>query len=141
MNFITKVLTLLVTIATSLVYSAPTDSSSRNSSGMGTEKTEVTLQQAINIVEKRRLTECVARTICELSCNPETYGSKGKAVYETLKRFESDTLPKLMYYKTARDSGQKLTKSNCKECFNLYANCKSPTETLLRLANALTIKA
>lgn len=37
-----------------------------------TDTTEVTLQQAIAIVEKRRLTECVARLICELSCNPES---------------------------------------------------------------------
>ncbi|CAG2117434.1 unnamed protein product, partial [Medioppia subpectinata] len=72
------------------------------------ERTEVTLKQAITIVEKRRLTDCVARTICELSCNPETYGEKGKPVYETLKKFESDSLPKLAFYKTARDRGQAL---------------------------------
>jgi len=105
------------------------------------DRTEVTLKQAITIVEKRRLTDCVARTICELSCNPETYGEKGKPVYETLKKFESDSLPKLAFYKTARDRGQALDKSNCKECFTLYAKCKTPTETLLKLANALSIRS
>jgi len=105
------------------------------------ERTEVTLKQAISIVEKRRLTDCVARTICELSCDPDTFGEKGKSVYQTLKEFESDSLPKLAFYKTARDRGQALTKANCKECYTLYAKCKTPTETLLRLANALSIKS
>jgi hypothetical protein len=36
------------------------------------EQTEVSLKQAIAIVEKRKLKECVARSICELSCNPES---------------------------------------------------------------------
>ncbi|CAG2168440.1 unnamed protein product [Oppiella nova] len=96
---------------------------------------------AISIVEKRRLTECVARTICELACNPDTYGDKGRAVYQTLKEFESESLPKLAFYKTARDRGQALTKTNCNECYTLYAKCKTPTETLLRLASALSIKS
>jgi hypothetical protein len=44
------------------------------------EKTEVTLKQAISIVEKRRLTECVARTICELACNPDSKSYHGVKV-------------------------------------------------------------
>jgi hypothetical protein len=36
------------------------------------EQTEVSLKQAIAIVDKRKLNECVARSICELSCDPES---------------------------------------------------------------------
>ena len=162
MDSIMNALYLLAIICLSFTYCAPIESSTdkpTKDSLIGLEKTEVTLQQAINIVEKRRLTDCVARTICELSCNPESksffhlsieywlsvlrvvYGPKGKTVYQTLKQFESDTLPKLTFYKNARDKGQGLAKTQCSDCFKLYPKCKSSTETLLRLANALTIKS
>lgn len=124
-----------------------------------TEKTEVTLRQALTIVEKRRLTECVARCICELSCNPESkssqsdshilsifyfdcltgYGSKGKSVYKTLRQFESDTLPQLAFYKEASNNGKRF-RPKCDLCYNSY-NCKTSTDTLIRLASALTIKS
>jgi len=119
--------------------STPTSVTTRVKDGV--ERTEVTLKQAISIVEKRRLTDCVARTICELACNPDTYGEKGKAVYATLKQFESDSMPKLAFYKTARDNGEALAPGGqCSDCYTVYAKCKTPTETLLRLANALSIK-
>ncbi|CAG2183353.1 unnamed protein product, partial [Oppiella nova] len=136
MNSSTHVL-IFLTIA-GVIYgseSAPTTSTPTSLTTKvknAVEKTEVTLKQAISIVEKRRLTECVARTLCELACNPDTYGDKGRAVYQTLKEFESESLPKLAFYKTARDRGQALTKTNCNECYTLYAKCKTPTETLLR---------
>lgn len=133
----------------------------QNGSSVTIEKTEVTLKQAINIVEKRRLTECVARTICELSCNPDckyqwlvdqwalrhwpllatAYGPKGKLVYQTLKQFESDTMPKLSYYKKARAQGLALvTDDKCADCYKLYNTCKTSTDSLLRLANSISIK-
>jgi len=126
---------LIVSVMTVGLYAASEDQT--------VTKTEVTLKQAINIVEKRRLTQCVARTICELSCDPKIYGEKGTPVYQTLKEFESDSLPKLAFYKNARDKGQALALDNtdCHECHSLYPNCKTSTETLLRLANALTIKS
>ncbi len=67
------------------------------------------------------------------------YGAKGKTVYKTLERFESDTLPQLAYYKDASNRGKNL-KSNCKECYTFYVNCKTKTESLIRLASALKIK-
>lgn len=42
------------------------------------EQTEVSLKQAIAIVNKRKLNECVARSICELSCNPESKSKLNK---------------------------------------------------------------
>lgn len=31
----------------------------------------ITLNRALVMIERRRLSECVARTICELSCDPD----------------------------------------------------------------------
>jgi len=131
------------------VESAPAGSTSSSSSSSTKAtasasggRTKVSLKQAMKIVEKRKLKECVARTICILSCDANALGDKGQAVYHTLQQFESDTLPGLAYYKEARDKGQALPKGQCQECTDtLYANCKTPTDTLLRLANALTIEA
>ena len=96
----------------------------------------IKLTQALTLVERVHLEECVSRTICELACNPDKHGSIGTKMGNTLRQFEEFDLPQVKYYKRAEKNGL-VVKPNCKKCSTFYSKCKTPTRTIIMMAEAI----
>ena len=107
-------------------------------------RTRVKLSRALELVEAFGLQTCVARSICELSCNHEAYGKTGRSLYQLMNRLNShDIIPgvdeeKASFYREAVDSGQVIrdNQDDCKEeCTDRYTPCSRPTVFMLKMAS------
>lgn len=96
----------------------------------------IKLTQALTMVERVHLEECVSRTICELACDPDKHGAIGTKMGNTLRQFEEFDLPQVKYYKRAEKNGL-MVKPNCKKCSTFYPKCKTPTRTIIMMAEAI----
>lgn len=106
----------------------------------------IPLQKALQLVESYGLKECVARTSCELSCNPDLYGRMGRSLSMMMNRlgkrvsFPGVAASAIDFYRTATSTGRGLRGKNCKEeCKSKYPECKHRAATLLRLASTIDL--
>lgn len=99
----------------------------------------MTVEQVVNMVERRKLTGCVLRVTCELSCNVKAHGKEGEQVFKTLERFEEVKTPALVKFHEAAQLGRE-AKSKCEVCGEKFNKCQTSTPQLLRLAQHLNIK-
>lgn len=86
------------------------------------------------------LTDCVARVICELSCDTHAFGAKGRTVFRNLLKLQFDSSFKTndaTFYRVAAGKGRQLvqSKKSCKECETHYPTCKSSSEDLVAVAS------
>lgn len=50
----------------------------------------ISIAEALRIVNSSNLTDCVARVICELSCNANAFGNQGRIVFRNLIKLQFD---------------------------------------------------
>lgn len=77
--------------------------------------------QLINLVERNKAEECLARVICELSNNPQKHGDEGNRFARSLLKFRQDKHPKVKKYTDAMQAGAK--SKNIEQCHGLYPKC------------------
>ncbi|KAI1280607.1 hypothetical protein HDE_13579 [Halotydeus destructor] len=101
-------------------------------------KLPVKVSQALGFIEMSSLEPCGARIVCELSCNPHTFGQSGAQLYYTLLGYyKSNNLPgvskqQLSYYTGARQAGLKYNQNrSCQSCYATYNGCTQGTSSLL----------
>jgi len=110
---------------------------------MASRSAPVSVEQILQMVEKRNMTTCVCQLICELTCNPDIYDTEGRHVYETFKKLENTTevSPLIEQFRVAKMMGDKYQPGRtCGLCDGDYPQCKTPHKVMLNLANQLTIK-
>jgi hypothetical protein len=109
-------------------------------------KQKIKISRALELVEAFGLQTCVARTICELSCNHAAFGKTGRSLYNLMTRLNSHTnIPgveeeKAGFYREAVSSGEIIrdNEDDCKdECNDRYAPCSRPTSFMLRMASGI----
>jgi len=67
----------------------------------------IPLTEALRIVNTAKLTDCVARVICELSCNANAYGNPGRMVFRNMIKIQFDQTIKGPDVKFFRQSAAK----------------------------------
>jgi len=101
-------------------------------------KRDIPLIEALRIVQTSRLTDCVLRIICELTCNPTQYGDQGRKVFRNLVKIQlNKTLPQqdTDVFKEASKKGMQLKqKKECEKCYELYNDCKSDSKDLIAVS-------
>lgn len=96
---------------------------------------------AINLVKEAKMEECVARTICDLNCNPQGFGQDGKQVFMNMVRLqgakvldEADT----KYFQDAASKGRSAT-GDCEKCATHFSKCTSKSTDLIKMASHIRI--
>lgn len=107
---------------------------------------KIKLAQALKLVQEYGLVDCVARTACELSCNPRLYGRMGHALTRFMARVSKrNTIPGIPssavdFYRSSMAFGFHLKGSNCKtECKSRYSDCTRQTPSLLLMASRVDL--
>lgn len=100
----------------------------------------IPIAEALRIVNSANLSDCVARVICELSCNANAYGAQGKAVFRNLIKLQFDQNVKhedARFFRQAATKGRQIVqgKRDCKECFTIYPNCQSSSSDLIAVSS------
>ena len=128
----------------SLSSSATSDFASLTSSSSSKRKSKIKLSRALEMVEAFGLQTCVARSICELACDPDMFGKLGRAMHRVMTRLNSHVNiagveeEKAAFYREAVTSGEtfKYNEDDCKtECTDRYSPCSRPTPFMLRMAS------
>lgn len=103
---------------------------------------KIKLPQALELVEEYGLKECVARTACELACNPNLYGRMGRALYRFMATvYNRSKIPGIadaavQFYRSSITAGARLKGQNCRpQCRSEYTGCFRQTSSLLRMAS------
>ena len=107
---------------------------------------KIKLPKALELVEQYGLKECVARTSCELACNPNLYGRIGRSLYRFMSfvyrrnRIAGVSAAAIDFYRSSITAGARLKGQNCKdECKSQYAGCTRQTSVLLRMASHIDL--
>lgn len=100
----------------------------------------IPIAEALRIVNSANLSDCVARVICELSCNANAYGAQGKAVFRNLIKLQFDQNVKsedAKFFRQAALKGRQIVqgKRDCKECFTVYPSCRSSSSDLIAVSS------
>jgi len=101
---------------------------------------KIPIAEALRIVNSSNLTDCVARPICELSCNANAYGNPGRVVFRNLIKLQFDQNVKsddAKSFRQAAAKGRQIVqgKRDCKECFTIYPNCNSSSKDLIAVSS------
>lgn len=97
----------------------------------------ISVSQAIKLVEKRNLTDCVSRTICEMSCNQNVYGEDGVQVVHMFEKFQDSHSPMIKQFLKAECRGLRV--GNCSDCYLMYTQCTHDGKEIIDLAKKLHI--
>lgn len=107
---------------------------------------KIKLPKALELVEQYGLKQCVARTSCELACDPNLYGRRGRSLYRFMalvyKRNRIPGIPAaaVAFYRSSIAAGAKLKGQNCKdECNSQFTGCTRQTSVLLRMASHIDL--
>jgi hypothetical protein len=108
-------------------------------------KASLDLKSALDLIETHQMRDCAARVVCEIECNPSSYGTKGQEVYGLLTQNEKAMIQgkeeEIKYYRMAAKRGL-ASKSDCRgKCSLFYPSCHMKTASLLKLATSLNIIA
>ena len=115
-----------------------------NDSSIETRSSSMPLNDALKLIQTQNLRDCIARTICTLSCDLEPWGEKGRSAAEMLKGFSSVEPDKefasdIEYYKNAKTVGEGFKSGHkCSQCKKSY-ECKKSIKTLLNMLNNVKI--
>lgn len=104
------------------------------------EANAIPLTEALRIVNTSNLQDCVARVICELSCNANAYGNEGRVVFRNLIKLQFDQKIKnddAKFFRQAASKGRQIVqgKRNCNECYTIYAECRSDSKDLVAVSS------
>lgn len=91
--------------------------------------------QLVDLVERNRAEECLARVICELSNNTRIHGEAGSRFAQSLLKFRQSRHPKVKQYIDAMANGAK-SKSN-DQCRAYYPSCNHSTAEVVSVGNKL----
>ena len=100
----------------------------------------IPLTEALRIVNSSNLIDCVARVICELSCNANAYGDQGRTVFRNLIKLQFDQSIKpedAKVFRQAAAKGRQVVqgKKSCNECYTIYPQCKSSSKDLVAVSS------
>lgn len=91
--------------------------------------------QLVDLVERNRAEECLARVICELSRDSKLHGEGGTRFAQSLLKFRQSKHPKVKQYVDAMNNGIKAkTRDHCR---SLYAHCTHPASEVINVGNKL----
>jgi len=101
---------------------------------------QIPIAEALRIVNTSNLSDCVARVICELSCNANAYGNHGRVVFRNLIKLQFDNNVRsddAKFFRQAASKGRQIVqgKRNCVECFTIYSNCNSDSKDLIAVSS------
>ena len=91
--------------------------------------------QLIDLVERNKADECLARVVCELSHNTKAHGESGVRFAQALLKFRQNKHPKIRYYTEAMANGAKAKKNE--QCRGHYPNCSYPTAEIIGVGNKI----
>ena len=116
----------------------------RETAGKSMATDSIPIAEALRIVHSSNLSDCVARVICELSCNANSYGSQGKAVFRNLIKLQFDQNVKsddAKFFRQAAAKGRQIVqgKRDCKECYTIYPACQSSSKDLVAVSSMFKI--
>lgn len=105
-----------------------------------TASNTIPLEEALRIVNTSNLQDCVARVICELSCNANAYGNEGRVVFRNLIKLQFDQKIKgddAKFFRQAAAKGRQIVqaKKDCKECYTIYSKCQSDSKDLVAVSS------
>jgi hypothetical protein len=98
----------------------------------------------IHLVKTSKLEDCAGRSVCELNCHPEAFGSDGKRVLATLAKLQSSGYiqePDMEFYVKAGLLGKKAFKTKtCKtSCSKTYPHCPADAKDLIAVASLIRL--
>lgn len=116
----------------------------RETAGKSMGDDSIPIAEALRIVHSSNLSDCVARVICELSCNANSYGQQGKAVFRNLIKLQFDQNVKsedAKFFRQAATKGRQIVqgKRDCKECYTIYPSCNSSSKDLIAVSSMFKI--
>lgn len=116
----------------------------REAAGKSMATDSIPIAEALRIVHTSNLSDCVARVICELSCNANAYGAQGKAVFRNLIKLQFDQNVKsddAKFFRQAAAKGRQIVqgKRDCKECYTIYPSCNSSSKDLIAVSSMFKI--
>lgn len=91
--------------------------------------------QLVDLVERNKAEECLARVICELSNNARIHGDGGARFAQSLLKFRQSKHAKVKQYLDAMTNGAK-AKSN-DQCRGFYPRCNHSTNEVINVGNKL----
>lgn len=93
------------------------------------------VSQLVDLVERNRAEECLARVICELSHNTRAHGDAGSKFAQSLLKFRQSKHPKIKQYTDAMAAGAK-SKGN-DQCKSYYPHCNHSTSEVITVGNKI----
>lgn len=91
--------------------------------------------QMVDLVERNKADECLARVICELSFNPNSHGENGNKFARSLLKFRQSQHPKIKKYIEAINDGAK--SKNRDQCKRHHPTCTHETSEIITVGNKL----
>jgi len=125
-------------------FTAPLTGASSPSIPLTRTKQKIKLSRALDMVETYKLQGCVARTICQLACDPTIFGKTGQSMAAVMYRINSHSkIPgvseeKASFYREAISSGEVIRENedDCTStCTQRYTPCSMATPVILRMAS------
>jgi len=100
----------------------------------------IPIEEALRIVRTSNLVDCVARVICELSCNANSYGNAGRVVFRNMIKLQFDQSIQgddAKFYRQSAAKGRQIVqgKRDCQECYTIYPTCKSNSNDLVAVSS------
>lgn len=91
--------------------------------------------QLIDLVERNKAGDCLARVICELSNNPRSHGEPGTRFAQSLLKFRQSKHPKVKHYVDAMTNGAKSKSAD--QCKGFYPKCTHSTNEVVSVGNKI----
>lgn len=99
--------------------------------------------KVMTLVQELNLTDCVARVICDLNCNPEGFGADGKKALETMLSLQtSGSIGEgdMRFYLESGLTGRKYRQAKtCELCITAYPNCKASSADLISVVSLIKL--
>ena len=104
--------------------------------------TSIKLSKLSNLVKMMKLEDCAGRVVCDLSCQPDYFGSDGKRVLKTLVNIQSSgkmDKEEMRFYLNAGVAGRKAkTGGDCSTCIDTYP-CAASSGDLVDVVSLIRI--
>jgi hypothetical protein len=91
-----------------------------------------------------KLEDCAGKVVCDLSCQPDFFGSDGKRVLKTLVKIQtSGKMDKgeMRFYLNAGVAGRKAKSAGqgCSTCIQSYPSCAASSADLIDVVSLIRI--
>lgn len=91
--------------------------------------------QLIDLIDRNKASDCLARVICELSHNARAHGDAGAKFAQSLLKFRQSKHPKVKHYNDAIAAGVKAKGTD--QCKSHYPSCVYATSEVITVGNKL----